>query len=74
MALHHKVNQLILSIWDAKDLPQQWYDTSIISIYKSKGDHAIYGNSRRISPPSVVGKVLAKILLARLNINIVDKA
>ena len=73
-ALHHEVHQLILSIWEAEDVPQQWKDARIISIYKRKGDRATCGNSRGISLLSVAGKVLAKILLARLNTNIVDKA
>ena len=54
-------------------VPQQWKDAKIISIYKSKGDSAVCGNSRGISLLSVAGKVLAKILLSRLNSSIVDE-
>ena len=62
-ALHHKVHQLILSIWNTEDLPQLWKDARIISIYKRKGDGATCGNSREISLLSVSGKVQAKIVI-----------
>ena len=45
----------------------------MISIYKGKGDRASCGNSIGISLLSVAGKVLAKILLVRLNLYIVDR-
>ena len=70
-ALHHKVHQLILSIWEAIDLPQQWKNARIISVYKRKEDRATSGNSRGFSHLSVAEKFLAKTLLARLNSNIV---
>ena len=72
-ALHHELHQLILSIWVAEEVPQQWKNARIISIYKRKGDRATCGNSRGISLLSVAGKVLAKLLLGRLNKNIVDR-
>ena len=71
--LHHRLHQLISAVWEAEEVPQQWKDSRIISIYKKKGDRATCGNSRGISLLSVAGKVLAKILLARLNKSIVDK-
>ena len=39
----------------------------IITIYKNKGDRAVCGNSRGISLLSFAGKVLASIMLQRLN-------
>ena len=67
--LHQKLYQLITAVWEAEDVPQQWKDARIVSIYKRKGDRATCGNSRGISLLSVAGKVLAKILLTRLNGN-----
>ena len=52
---------------------QQWKDSRIISIHKMK-DLSVCGNSRGIYLLSVADKVLAKILLMRFNIYIVDKA
>ena len=47
-------------------------DAKLISIYKKKGDRAICGNSRGIALLSVAGKVLAKVMLIRINKHIVD--
>ena len=72
-ALHHELHQLNLSIWVAEEVPPQWKNVRIISIYKRKGDRPTCGNSRWISLLSVAGKVLAKLLLGRLNKNIVGR-
>ena len=69
VALHN----LIIEMWENEQVLQQWKDTRIISIHKGKGDRAVCGNNRGISLLAVAGKVLAKILLMRLNRNIVDK-
>ena len=71
--LNMRLYGLIRSIWESGEVPQQWRDARIISIFKRKGNRATCGNSRGISLLSVAGKVLAKILLARLNHHIVDK-
>ena len=62
----------ILDCWSAKCLPQQWKNTNIILAYKQKGGRAECGNSRVISLLSVAGNVLAKIMLTRLLVYIVD--
>ncbi|XP_076128077.1 uncharacterized protein LOC143109310 [Alosa pseudoharengus] len=49
-----------------RNIPQQWRDANIVTIYKSKGDRAICGNHRGISLLTVAGKVLAKVMLQRL--------
>ena len=67
-----RLHELICKIWETEEVPQQWKDARLISIYKKKGDRAICGNSRGISLLSVAGKVLAKIMLIRLNKHIVD--
>ena len=72
-ALHHELHPLIRAVWEAEEIPQQWKDARIVSIYKRKGDRAICGNSRGISLLSVAGKILAKVLLTRLNMYIVDR-
>ena len=47
-------------------VPKDWTESLIISIYKNKGDKSVCGNSRGISLLAVAGKILAKVLLARL--------
>ena len=44
--LSTRLHQLIQELWQAEDVPQQWKDTRIISIYKKKGDRATCGNNR----------------------------
>ena len=56
----------------SKCLPQQWKNANTILVYKQKGDRVECGNSRGISLLSVAGKVLAKIMLARLLEHVVD--
>jgi len=71
--LLHRLHDLIIAVWHREDIPQQWKDSRIISIYKNKGDRSDCGNSRGISLLSVAGKVLAKVLLDRLNKYVVDE-
>ena len=44
----------------------QWKDAKLVAIYKNKGDRTECGNSRGISLLSVAGKILARVMLARL--------
>ena len=69
----NKLHQLIMKIWDMEEVPQDWKNARIISIYKNKGDRATCGNSRGISLLAVAGKVLARVILSRLNKYIVDE-
>lgn len=71
--LHGRLYELISAIWAAESVPQQWKDAKIISIYKKKGERSHCGNSRGISILTIAGKVLAKVLLWRLNKHIVDE-
>jgi len=52
--------------------PTQWKDANIIMICKTKGDRAIYGNSRGISFLAVTGKLLTRVMLIRLLTYVVD--
>lgn len=47
-------------------VPQDFRDALIVTIYKKKGDRAVCGNHRGISLLAIAGKVLAKIILMRL--------
>jgi len=48
-------------------LPQDFKDASIIHLYKRKGSRNSYDNHRGISLLSIAGKILARVLLKRLN-------
>lgn len=59
------LHEIILHYWISEETPQDWIDATLISLYKS-GPRDQCGNFRGISLLSVVGKVLARILLDRL--------
>lgn len=66
------LHQYITKAWADENIPQQWRDANIVTIYKNKGDKAVCGNSRGISLLAVAGKVLAKVMLQRLVNNITE--
>ena len=66
-ALRSKLLTLIQLIWMKEQLPQDFKDASIIHIYKQKRNRQVYDNHSRISLLSISGKILARILLNRLN-------
>jgi len=70
--LQHRLHHFILSVWSSRQVPQQWKDANIVTVFKRKGDRFVCGNSRGISLLSVAGKVLAQVLLRRLLSNVVD--
>lgn len=60
------LHKYITKVWADENVPQQWKDANVVTIYKNKGDKAVCGNSRGISLLAVAGKVLAKVMLQRL--------
>ena len=61
----HHLHHLFLKIWNNEEIPQDLKDAMIITIFK-ESDRADCGNVRGISLLSVAGKILAKVLLNRL--------
>ena len=72
MSLLHRLHSFIACAWNSRQHPQQWKDANIVTIYKRKGDRADCGNSHGISLLSAAGKVLARVMLRRLLIHVVD--
>ncbi|MEE8289810.1 MAG: reverse transcriptase family protein, partial [Nitrosomonadaceae bacterium] len=60
------LHTLMLHYWKMESVPQDWVDAILVSLYKS-GQRDQCGNFRGISLLSIAGKVLARILLDRLN-------
>ena len=58
-------HELILNIWDVGDVPQEWRNSRIISLYKNNGVCTTCGNSRVILLPSLLGYVFAQVILSR---------
>ncbi|XP_076059549.1 uncharacterized protein LOC143036186 [Oratosquilla oratoria] len=65
LVLKMRLHSLILKAWEEKQAPSDWKDALLITIFK-KGDRRECGNYRGISLLSIAGKVLARILLNRL--------
>ncbi|PFX19481.1 LINE-1 retrotransposable element ORF2 protein [Stylophora pistillata] len=61
------LTSLFATIWTQEKLPQELKDASIIHLYKRKGSSNSCDNHRGISLLSIAGKILARIMLNRLN-------
>jgi len=59
------LHTLFKNCWDTAEVPQDFKDATIVTIFK-KGDRTQCGNYRGISLLSTAGKILAKVLLSRL--------
>ena len=59
------VHDLIQRCWRTESVPKEWIDATLVSLFKS-GQRDDCGNFRGISLLSVVGKVLARVILDRL--------
>ena len=53
-------------MWRKEAIPQDFKDAFIIHLHKRKRNPQLCDNHRGISPLSIAGKILAKILLNRL--------
>ena len=73
LSMAEKLTELFQCMWRKEAIPQDFKDASIIHLYKRKGNPQVCDNHRGISLLSVAGKILAKILLNRLDAHL-DKA
>ena len=71
--IKQKLFELVLLIWKNEEVPQDWKDASIVPLFK-KGSRVDCGNYRGISLLSIASKILARILLNRLNSQITPQA
>ena len=62
-----KLTDLFQCMWRKEAIPQYFKDASIIHLYKRKGNPQVCDNHRGISLLSIAGKIMAKIILNRLN-------
>ena len=54
-------------MWRKEAIPQDFKEASIIHLCKRKGNPQVCDNHRGISLLSIAGKIVAKIILNRLN-------
>ena len=57
-------------MWRKEAISQEFKDASIIHLYKRKGSPQVCDNHRGISLLCIAWKILAKILLNRLNVHL----
>ena len=67
-ALLHHLHVLLLHCWKEGTVPQDMRYAKIVTLCKNKGDRSDCNNYRGISLLSVVGKVFARVALAKLQI------
>jgi hypothetical protein len=60
-----EIHKLIISIWNKKELPEEWKESIIVLIYKNR-DKTDCSNYRGIPLLPTTYKMLSKILLSRL--------
>ena len=63
-------NIVAVQIWETEEIPKDWKDAIIVPVFK-KGRRKDCGNYRGISLLSIAEKILARILLNRLNEHII---
>ena len=71
-ALAEQLHKLLVHIWEKKDVPQQFKDANVVTIWKRKGSRSDCNNYRGISLPAIAGKILGKVLLKRLTSTIIE--
>ncbi|XP_047489149.1 uncharacterized protein LOC125039353 [Penaeus chinensis] len=64
-ALLEPLHTLLCKCWEKGYIPQDMRDANIVTLYKNKGDKRDCNNYRGISLLSIVGKVFARVTLAR---------
>ena len=67
------ITELFHCMWRKEAIPQEYKDAPIIHLYKRKGNPQVFENQRGISLLSIAGKILAKLLLFRLNVHFDQK-
>jgi len=66
LKLQERLHELVVDIWNKEQVPQNWKDANIVPIFK-KGSRKECGNYRGISLLSIAGKIMARIILNRIN-------
>ena len=62
-----KLTELFHVMWRKEATPQEFKDATIMHLFKRKGNPQVCDNHRGISLLSIAGKILARVLLNRLN-------
>ena len=66
-AFHERLFDLVIACWERGKVPAAWRDAVMVPLPKAKGDLRLCDSWRGISLLSVPGKVLSRIIAARLS-------
>ena len=69
----HSFHRILTSIWVRDEIPPDFRDAAIVTLFKNKGSKADCGNHRGIFLLSIAGKILARIMLNRLILLVAEK-
>ena len=70
--LVRKLTKLFQNTRNQAEVPQEFKDASIVHLYKPKGNKHRCDNHRGILPLSIAGKILARVILTRIILHLVD--
>ena len=62
-----KLTELFHTMWRKEAIPQEFKDATIIHLFKRKGNPKVCDNHRGVPLLLIAGKILARVLLNRLN-------
>jgi len=62
--IRYETNKLIISIWSKEELPEDWKESIVVTVYK-KGDNTDCNNYRGISLLRTTYRILSNNLLSR---------
>ena len=62
------LHDVLIKCWKEGSVPQDMKDCNIVTLYKNKGSRSDCNNYRGISLLSVVGKLIARVILVRLQL------
>lgn len=71
-AIAVKLTELMQLLWEEGSVPQDFKDANIIHLYKNNGNKASCDNHRGISLLSIAGKIMARVILNRINLHLLD--
>lgn len=57
---------VIKTVWEEEEVPKQWNESYITSVWKKKGDRELMKNQRGISVSSTVGMIMEELLNNRI--------
>ena len=65
-----KLTELFHIMWRKEAIPQEFKDATIIHLFKRNGTPQVCDHHRGVSLLSIAGKILARVLLNRLNVQL----